>query len=505
MRGNGASKHLLLLFLLVIFLPTSYSEIQHLKIRHGNRMVIDLGAFGFLPKGRSHFSLTIYDFKLFAADGTDITDKLATQEGSGPVGFSLEERDTINQARLEQNVIYENSTCFVHWKREDRIVMVLPSAWEVPWEHAKYTIKSGLTREKPQVFDLSDKITPEAEGFLALFFFNCNPGTTFSFSVEVVEYNMWDGETKDYLSVGKTHLPLMMFCFFICHFLLLWVWIYCILTNKQHTHKIHLLMGVLVFLKALSLFFETVQLHVIAKYGHHTWAADVPYYFFLSLKGIVLFIVILLIGTGWSFLKPFLGEKDKKILIVVLPLQLIVNLALIAVETLNEGNPQWGTWRDILRILDIVCCCAILLPIVWSIRNLRESSSTDGKVARNLLRLRQFRTFYVLVVAYIYFTRIVVVLIQSALHYKVTWVAPFTYELGTLAFYFFVGFKFRPQNQNPYLSLESDDFVDDVSLRAEVERELEDKKTVEASATGGTVGDMEAGRQRGADAGAAKV
>ena len=51
-------------------------------------------------------------------------------------------------------------------------------------------------------------------------------------------------------------------------------------------------------LKAMSLFFEAIQYHVIKVYGHHKLSADVPYYFFLSVKGVCLFVVILLIGTG---------------------------------------------------------------------------------------------------------------------------------------------------------------------------------------------------------------
>lgn len=43
-----------------------------------------------------------------------------------------------------------------------------------------------------------------------------------------------------------------------------------------------------------------------------------------------------------------------------------------------------------------------------SIKHLREASQTDGKAARSLHKLTLFRQFYVLVVTYIYFTRIVV-------------------------------------------------------------------------------------------------
>ena len=39
----------------------------------------------------------------------------------------------------------------------------------------------------------------------------------------------------------------------------------------------------------------------------------------------------------------------------------------------------WFTWREIFHLLDIICCCAILFPIVWSIKHLREAANTDGK------------------------------------------------------------------------------------------------------------------------------
>ena len=39
------------------------------------------------------------------------------------------------------------------------------------------------------------------------------------------------------------------------------------------------------------------------------------------MKGATLFIVIVLIGSGWSFVKPFLSDRDKKIVMIILPLQ----------------------------------------------------------------------------------------------------------------------------------------------------------------------------------------
>ena len=72
--------------------------------------------------------------------------------------------------------------------------------------------------------------------------------------------------------------------------------------------------------------------------------------------------------------------------------------------TLDDAEAVLGRAAQV----DIICCCAILFPIVWSIKHLREASQTDGKAARSLHKLTLFRQFYVMVVSYIYFTRIVV-------------------------------------------------------------------------------------------------
>ena len=71
----------------------------------------------------------------------------------------------------------------------------------------------------------------------------------------------------------------------------------------------------------------------------------------------------------------------------------------------SPGSATWLTWRDVFHFIDIICCCAILFPIVWSIRHLRQAAAADGKMEHILLKLTLFRQFYLLVVAYIYFTR----------------------------------------------------------------------------------------------------
>jgi NADH:ubiquinone oxidoreductase subunit 3 (subunit A) len=91
---------------------------------------------------------------------------------------------------------------------------------------------------------------------------------------------------------------------------------------------------------------------------------------------------------------------------------------------------------------------------------LREASETDGKAARCLEKLRLFRQFYVIVIVFIYFTRIVVYLLKSTVPYQQAWVADLISCLAYLAFYVWVGYKFRPAADNPYTKVSQQEEIE---------------------------------------------
>jgi len=72
-----------------------------------------------------------------------------------------------------------------------------------------------------------------------------------------------------------------------------------------------------------------------------------------------------------------------------------------------------------------------------------------------------------LVVSYVYFTRIIVFLLGATLPFEITWLSYVFSELASLAFYGMTGFLFRPQPVNPYLALGKDD--DDATSSPEAE------------------------------------
>lgn len=292
----------------------------------------------------------------------------------------------------------------------------------------------------------------EQEGMYNLYFRHCSkeiPTPAINITMEVTESN-----GASYLSAGEMPLPML---YFIMSTMFLasgcfWVGVLC-KSKREDVYKIHYLMALLVFLKSLSLAFHGINFHFIQSEGYHieTWA--VLYYITHLLKGAVLFITIVLIGTGWAFVKHILSGKEKKIFMIVVPLQVLANVAYIITEESEAGQVAHMTWNEILILVDLLCCGAILFPVVWSIRHLQEASQTDGKAVSSLNKLKLFRHFYILVVCYIYFTRIIVYLLRITVPFKYEWLDEFFFELATYIFFVMTASKFRPTLDNPYLQL----------------------------------------------------
>ena len=271
---------------------------------------------------------------------------------------------------------------------------------------------------------------------------------------------------------------------------------------------IHKLMGALLFLKCITLLLNAAMLHHRKVTGQMNAAID---YFFYSLqffKGIFLFTIILLLGSGWSLLRPLLTDRDRKILLLLIPLQLVVNIALIVLDETSEGNKYWSWWKDILRAVDICCCVCVMLPVAFSMRSLQQQSAVleerqrapplspsnnnaptsvnvvasgledggacdaDKDEGRHRLlgtpqhqpnqlllelseedtkmsekaskKLKFFSGFYIATAAFMYLTRVLVDYLASTASYQYTWVAPTLGEGVTLAYYCYCGYAFRP-------------------------------------------------------------
>ena len=366
---------------------------------------------------------------------------------------------------------------------------------------------------KPHVASISytfDK--PEDEGLYFLIFQICprgdvdgvGIGVRASFAADLHFKNYDTFGRPSYLTAGEMWLPEMYLYFSMSYALCFGLWASNVRNirlgrnpiwappggrslSRPSVHAIHHLMTLLLGLKTATVFFEAARYYHIKIHGHAEFLSAV-YLFMSFVKGMFMFTVILLIGSGWSLVKPALGDREKMVIWLVLVLQVIDNVAVVVLSRETEGEKLYEDWSALLHLVDILCCCAVLIPIVWQVNSLETVMQADTEksasgiddpsdaphepkgitdveseapasadAGRTLRKLKQFRHFYILVVGYIYFTRIAVYLFATMLGYRQTWLRYFVTELGTLVFYAVVGFLFRPEDDNPYFEVKEGD------------------------------------------------
>jgi len=411
----AAPRALVLLLLLVLVLAPVHALIHDLFIENDMRSKFFIENFG-LEDGGS-YQLTVTDFKL------------ETEEGQA--GFIVKRTSTEANRYLEEEGPTDCilSSELLSAEGDQVVLMDSPSN------------------------SLKIDITPENEGLYNTYFVNCGGGAA-SFHLHLEQFNVYDGD-RSYLSAGQAWLRSLYYALTAVYIGALGWWVASTFRPSARTRVliIHHLMTLFLFLKLATVFFRSVELRHLENEGHHGPYAFV-YFLFAFLKGIMMFVLIALIGTGFSFLKPFLSEKDKKIFYIVIPLQVLDNIAMVIVEETAPGSFAWFTWKDIFRLIDIICCSAILIPIIWSIKHLKEASAIDGKAALNMEKLQNFRHFYMIVVSYIYFTRIIVYLLDATLPFHWIWLGEAFTEAASLLFYCVTGYMFRPVEDNPYLKLQ---------------------------------------------------
>uniref|UniRef100_A0AAQ6A325 GOST seven transmembrane domain-containing protein n=1 Tax=Amphiprion ocellaris TaxID=80972 RepID=A0AAQ6A325_AMPOC len=304
------------------------------------------------------------------------------------------------------------------------------------------------------------EIGPKAQGLYSLKFHYCQnkfPAVKQPYSFTVSRVEVQEKNPGGYLSAAEIPLSRLYICMAGVFFTAALVWVYTLMKHRYSVFKIHWLMAALAFTKSASLVFHSINYHFINTEGHPIEGWAVMYYITHLLKGALLFITLALIGTGWAFVKYILSDKEKKIFMIVIPLQVLANVAYIIIESTEEGSSEYNLWKEILFLVDLICCGAILFPVVWSIRHLQEASSTDGKAAMNLEKLKLFRHYYVMIVCYIYFTRIIAILLKITMPFQWQWCYEFLVEVSTLIFFVLTGYKFRPASNNPYLQLPQDE------------------------------------------------
>jgi hypothetical protein len=484
------------------------ATIHYLSLRDETRRNIPLTNFGYDSLGTFDFKLVnftvpeeVVDFKESPEDRNKKTEKY------GMIGFTLSRGNFISEGvrsnphvcqlhNIDQNIdalffVFDFSKERLNIVRSGKIgdLRICYSLMDCP---VMPTVETNTTTKAPDVGLIKriwDKFMPpdnavamrdyipltvngtkfatnfsilffdDQKGDYQFFYHNCfNYKSTNGISdlvavdltVSIVEMNR-----NSYLSSGDILKPQIYFYLAFLFAIASITWIHNLCrSDSTMVFKIHYLMTALVFLKTISIFFHGMNFYYLAVYGHHKELWAIIYYITHLLKGALLFGTIILIGSGYTLFKNFLSDRDRRIFMIVLPLQIIDNIIMAIIEESEFGEKRYFFWAELFMFIDLVCCIALMLPIISSIRHLEEASRTDGKAAFNLEKLVLFKHFYVLVICYIYTTRFAKFLLEQTLPFNYGWLSVAVVESATLIFYLLVGYKFRPIKQNPYLKLD---------------------------------------------------
>ncbi|KAL4352739.1 hypothetical protein GQ457_06G038250 [Hibiscus cannabinus] len=428
------------LFLLITcFVSSVFAEIRFTEIGSDDRPIIGFHEFGFTHTGRLELNVS------------QIT--LSTKNprlNLAKVGFFLCTRDAWEHV-LQQLV-------------DGEITCVLES------DHVKLVTDFKFLKGKSS-FDTVFRVNEPDRYTLVLA--NCLSQVKVSMNVRSAMYNLEGKQNRrDYLSAGETILPRVYFLLSLVSFALAGIWIFVLYKRRLTVSPVHSFMLAFVILKAFVLVLEAENKHYIKRTGSDH-DHDILFYISSFLKGMMLYTLIVLIGYGWSHLKPYLQDKEKKVLKTVIPLQVVAHFALVFIEETHLPIPSKPAWKIVASVLQLICYCTVSLRMFCSIRNLRQAAPTDEKAAAKLMKLTAFILYYVTVICYIYCTRIVVYVLETNTSYKYAWMGVVVGELATVAFCVFSGYKFKPAAHDPYSVID-----DEEKYVAAEQVEVEDDKRI---------------------------
>ncbi|CAH8321877.1 unnamed protein product [Eruca vesicaria subsp. sativa] len=330
------------------------------------------------------------------------------------------------------------STSSQDWSRKGFYLVEQESVLQVDIELQQNSSFCVLDSHKVHHIDQSYQIT--SPGDYSLFFANCVQGTKVSMKCKAEMCK------QRYLPAGSTLLPGLFFVCSLCYLTFFGLWVYLCYNKKQ---KIHILIAALLLMKSLSLLCNAeVKYYAKTTGTPHGW--NISFHVFQVIGNVMLFMVIVLVGTGWSFVKPMLQKKEKKLLMMIIPFEVISTNALIVIGGTGPYVHNWLLWTYVFLFVEIAFWVAMRCVIdLWMF--------CVRKISRKAVTSPCFGNFYSLLFVYLRLTRVGVRALKKIVGYKYQWVSNAA-EIVSLAFYALMWYyMFRPMERNGYFDVEKEE------------------------------------------------
>ncbi|KAF9314794.1 hypothetical protein BG003_003776 [Podila horticola] len=407
-----------------------------LVISEDQRPVIYIGSFGFLPGGT--LGLDIQNLKIEPAPYYGIEPLPEGGKKEDRIGFLIQKAPSSADAvDWEMGCILDDF--FFNLDIEEgrsEFQQVDPTKTTFNYNH---DIKEG-----------------EQEQWTILFV-NC-PRSIVSFKLKTTEVN----PGQNYLSAGDIPLPKVYGASAVAYAVSAMAWLYVLTRNDTKVLWPHKLIFILAVMISIQKSFQALKTYYMGQ-GVDAEGWTVMFYIFTFLKGSLSILIITLIASGWMFIKPFLSQKDKKIILIIIPLQILSNIAQTIKNETAIGSINWAFWLQVFPLVDLTSCVVILGAIIQTQRHLSEAAEAEGKVNESKSKYKLWGSFYLITVVYMYSTRILIEFLKAALPYQyVQWLVELLNEAITLGFYATVGYKFRPYANNPYTLIDEDEHDHDI-------------------------------------------
>jgi hypothetical protein len=200
-----------------------------------------------------------------------------------------------------------------------------------------------LSIDKNQTaFNLSHVFLPSEAGVYNLFFLRCVAEKN-THSVSLVLNTDYHNPKGNYLSAGDQILPLIYFELFLVYFFAVVVWVRTIMLNRSKfcvVRAVHYVMMVPLVLKCIVLLMECLRLYIISTHGHEELWSTVSR-ILLASQTFTLSIVFVLVGAGWTLIKPKLDASDRQVLYAVIALKCVCIFYRIQVDVCIPGFNGW--------------------------------------------------------------------------------------------------------------------------------------------------------------------
>ncbi|KAG0353451.1 hypothetical protein BG005_007269 [Podila minutissima] len=407
-----------------------------LVISEDQRALINIGSFGFLPGGT--LGLDLQNLKV----------EPAIYYGQEPLPEGGQMEDRIGFLILKA----PSNADAVDWETD----CILDNPFfKIDMEEGRSEFQS--VDPKKTTFNYNYVIKDGEQEQWTIIFVNC-PRSIVSFKLKTTEMN----PGQNYLSAGDIPLPKVYGGSAVAYAVAAMAWLYMLTRNDTKVFWPHKLIFILAVMISVQKAFQALKTYYMGQ-GADAEGWTVMFYIFAFLKGSLSILIITLIASGWMFIKPFLNQKDKKIILIIIPLQILSNIAQTIQNETAIGSINWAFWSQVFPLVDLISCVVILGVIIQTQRHLSEAAEAEGKVNESKSKYKLWGSFYLITVVYMYLTRILIEFLKAALPYQyVQWLVELLNEAITLGFYATVGYKFRPYANNPYTLIDEDEHNHDI-------------------------------------------